>query len=272
MFLANNVLSPAGNKSSFLEEHCENHEFAFSKKPLTCVSKRVIGAHGKRSLERGWQKSWQRVGERLAKGWYMFGEGLAEGWQRVPCTLQLCNSRNARWQERVCDSMDSTYKRHGFLLIRPYKRREWRKWQVALQQIHGVPKAGVQPWRQGLRKLKTILQLCSGFPAMVFSDIDEHAGWVPYNLAAPKKRLWGQFDRWLAQKCVLKFLSELWFGIWNIRSASWWEILGGTCYLPRGGFRNFGANFGANLGENFGNFVKNFCVSFWKLRSAEGRC
>ena len=41
-----------------------------SKKPLTRVSKRVPGAHGKRGLERGWQK-------RLAKGWRKVGEGLA---------------------------------------------------------------------------------------------------------------------------------------------------------------------------------------------------
>ena len=36
----------------------------------------MIGAHGKRSLERGWQKGWQRVGERLAKGWQSVGEGF----------------------------------------------------------------------------------------------------------------------------------------------------------------------------------------------------
>ena len=55
-----------------------------ANKPLTRVSKRVIGAHGKSSLERGWHK---RVGEWLSN------------------TLQLCNSRNARLEERVCDSM-----------------------------------------------------------------------------------------------------------------------------------------------------------------------
>ena len=49
---------------------------AKSKKPLTNVSKRVPGVHGKRGLERGWQK-------RLAKGWRKVGEGLAKGWQRV---------------------------------------------------------------------------------------------------------------------------------------------------------------------------------------------
>ena len=46
-----------------------------TKKPLTRVSKRVPGAHGKRGLERGWQK-------RLAKGWRKAGEGLAKGWRR----------------------------------------------------------------------------------------------------------------------------------------------------------------------------------------------
>ena len=47
-----------------------------TKKPLTSVSKRVPGVHGKRGLERGWQK-------RLAKGWRKVGEGLARGWRRV---------------------------------------------------------------------------------------------------------------------------------------------------------------------------------------------
>ena len=44
------------------------------KKPLTHVSKRVPGVHGKRGLERGWQK-------RLAKGWRKLGEGSANGWR-----------------------------------------------------------------------------------------------------------------------------------------------------------------------------------------------
>ena len=48
----------------------------FTKKRLTSVSKRVPGVHGKRGLERGWQK-------RLAKGWRKVGEGSAKGWQRV---------------------------------------------------------------------------------------------------------------------------------------------------------------------------------------------
>ena len=44
---------------------------------LTRVSKRVPGVHGKRGLERGWQR-------RLAKGWRRVGEGLARGtWRRV---------------------------------------------------------------------------------------------------------------------------------------------------------------------------------------------
>ena len=53
-----------------------------SKKLLTRVSKRVPGAHGKRGLERGWQKrlakGWRKVGEGLAKGWHSVGEGLAD--------------------------------------------------------------------------------------------------------------------------------------------------------------------------------------------------
>ena len=55
-------------------------------KPLTRASKRVPGVHGKRGLDRGWQK-------RLAKVWWKVGEGLAKGLQRVggfPCTLQFC--------------------------------------------------------------------------------------------------------------------------------------------------------------------------------------
>ena len=62
-----------------------------SKKPFTRVSKPVPGVHGKRGLERGWQKGWQRVGEGLAKGWHRVGEGLARGWQVSlhPPTLQF---------------------------------------------------------------------------------------------------------------------------------------------------------------------------------------
>ena len=60
-----------------------------AKKPLTRVSKRVPGVHGKRGSERGWQKrlaekvgrkGWQK---RLAKGWRRVGKGLARGWRRV---------------------------------------------------------------------------------------------------------------------------------------------------------------------------------------------
>ena len=51
-----------------------------SKQPLTSVSKRVPGVHGKRGLERGWQK-------RLAKGWRRVGEGLAQGRRRVGAGL-----------------------------------------------------------------------------------------------------------------------------------------------------------------------------------------
>ena len=60
----------------FFIQYCLTVAEACSKKPLTSVSKRVPGVHGKRGLERGWQK-------RLAKGWRKVGEGLAKGWQRA---------------------------------------------------------------------------------------------------------------------------------------------------------------------------------------------
>ena len=47
-----------------------------TKKPLTRVSERVSGVHGKTGLEMGWWK-------RLTKGWRRVGEGLAMDWQRV---------------------------------------------------------------------------------------------------------------------------------------------------------------------------------------------
>ena len=71
----------------------ETHPSSLTKKPLTRVSKQVPGAHGKRGLERDWRN---------------VGEGLAKGWRRVggfPCTLQFRNSRGARLETRVCDSM-----------------------------------------------------------------------------------------------------------------------------------------------------------------------
>ena len=40
---------------------------SFSKKPFTRVSKPMPAVHGRRGLERGWQK-------RLAKGWRKVGE------------------------------------------------------------------------------------------------------------------------------------------------------------------------------------------------------
>ena len=48
----------------------------FSGWSVTGVSKRVFGAHGKRSVERGWQK-------RLANGWRKVDEGLVQGWRSV---------------------------------------------------------------------------------------------------------------------------------------------------------------------------------------------
>ena len=52
--------------------------FFFSLPKLTRVSKSVPGVHGKRGLERGWQK---RLATGLAKGWHRVGEGLAKGWR-----------------------------------------------------------------------------------------------------------------------------------------------------------------------------------------------
>ena len=67
--------------SYFVEMRLQH--FTIPKKPLTRVSKRVPGAHGKRGLERGWQKrlakGWRKVDEGLAKGWHRVGEGLAKG-------------------------------------------------------------------------------------------------------------------------------------------------------------------------------------------------
>ena len=54
---------------------------------------------------------WGARKEELERGWLMVRKRLAKGWQRVgkgfPCTLQLCNSRNSRLEERVCDPMDN---------------------------------------------------------------------------------------------------------------------------------------------------------------------
>ena len=49
---------------------CQRESYAADiyQKPLTQVSKQMIGAHGKRSLERGWQKRLAKGCERLAKG------------------------------------------------------------------------------------------------------------------------------------------------------------------------------------------------------------
>ena len=47
--------------------------------PATGPENPKIGAHGNRSLERGWQKGWQRVGEKLAKCWHRVDKGLTKG-------------------------------------------------------------------------------------------------------------------------------------------------------------------------------------------------
>ena len=47
----------------------------------------------------------EEVGKGLANGWQ---KGLAKGWRRVsgfPCILQFRNSRGARLETLVCDSM-----------------------------------------------------------------------------------------------------------------------------------------------------------------------
>ena len=62
--------------SGFVDPFWHTWTPPWTKKPLTRVSKRVPGAHGKRGLERGLRK-------RLAKGWRKVGEGLAKGWHRV---------------------------------------------------------------------------------------------------------------------------------------------------------------------------------------------
>ena len=73
------------NFGNFISNFAYFLETSFTKKPVTRVSKRVPGVHGKRGLERGWQrrlaKGWRKVGEGLAKGLHRVGEGLAKGWR-----------------------------------------------------------------------------------------------------------------------------------------------------------------------------------------------
>ena len=95
------------------------------KKPWTRVSKRVPGVHGKRGLERGWQK-------RLAEGWRKVGERLAKGWRRVgefPCTLQYCNLRSALLEKGVCDSM-------GIPPVHGWKRDDWQFFRALFPSIN----------------------------------------------------------------------------------------------------------------------------------------
>ena len=50
----------------------------------------------------------EKVCKGLAKGWRRVGTRFSKGWRRVrgfPCTLQFRNSRGARLETRVCDSM-----------------------------------------------------------------------------------------------------------------------------------------------------------------------
>ena len=67
-------------------ENRVNQTLSYAKKPLTRVSKQVPGAHGKSSLGRGGRKGWRGLAGFLAP-------------------LQLCNSRSARSEDRICDSM-----------------------------------------------------------------------------------------------------------------------------------------------------------------------
>ena len=60
----------------------------------------------------------EKVGKGLAKGWRGAGKGLAKGWRRdsgLPCTLPFRNSRGARLETLVCDSMDkeNPWRRNG---------------------------------------------------------------------------------------------------------------------------------------------------------------
>ena len=93
-------------RERFKVPHCMAHSSllrgAIAKKPLLCFE---TGDWGPRKEELG-EGLAEKVGKALAKGWRRAGEGVAKGWQRVPCTLQLCNSRNARVEERVRDSME----------------------------------------------------------------------------------------------------------------------------------------------------------------------
>ena len=63
----------------------------------------------------------EKVGKGLAKGWRGVGEGLAKGWRRVgegladflaPSTY-LRNSRGARLETLVCDSMVAFHENDG---------------------------------------------------------------------------------------------------------------------------------------------------------------
>ena len=82
-----------------------------------------IRAWGPCGMERGLGEGLaEKVGKGLVKGWQRVGEGLAQGWRRVsgfPCTLQFRNSRGARLETLVCDSMVVSYYAVVFLLRPP---------------------------------------------------------------------------------------------------------------------------------------------------------
>ena len=76
----------------------------------------------------------EKVGKGLAE---KVGKGLAQGWRRVgefPCTLQFRNSRGARLETRVCDSMDCLRGGHlqnGKPVRRKIRQKGERKWKIA---------------------------------------------------------------------------------------------------------------------------------------------
>ena len=102
--------------------------------PSTRVSKRMIGAHCKRSLERGWQKGlakgltkgWRRVGTRLAKG-----RGVGKGWQFPKRPFR----RAGLWLHRVWTTESfSAVKQRGRKMKQPpeiIQKLHLRKWPIS---------------------------------------------------------------------------------------------------------------------------------------------
>ena len=80
----------------------------------------------KESLERDWQK-------RLATGWRRVGKGFSG----FPCTLQFRNSRGARLETWVCDSMDQDYGHR--LSGLPGANARSQRFSYAISQIATLP-------------------------------------------------------------------------------------------------------------------------------------